>query len=157
MGQISYRKAKKRDIEEIVGLNGNLFKEDGGTRDKYINVSWPQEEGESHFRKFFARKTYTIFVAEGKGEIIIAYLAGYTKPVESWRPVKRSEIESMYVVGEYRESGIGSKLVEMFFKWSKNKGIKLVKVTAYSKNKKAISFYQKHRFNLLNTSLEVVI
>jgi len=156
MKQIEYREASKEDIDGIIKLNSNLFKEDGGTRDKYINVSWPQQEGRAHFSKFYTKKTHVIFVAEEKGNVI-AYIAGYTKRAESLRPVETSEIESMYVLDKYRSKGVGSKLVETFISWSKEKGVKLVSVTAYSKNLKALDFYQKHQFKSHNTTLETEI
>ena len=153
MGLISYRKAKKADLKSIVELNVGLFKEDGGQRDKFVNIKWPREEGLKHFKRLISKANNLCLVVEVDGEIV-GYLVGYTKRVESWRPVKRTELESMYIKEKFRSRGVGKKLVEEFMRWSREKGAKRVLVTAFVENKGAVKFYEREGFTPLNVSLE---
>lgn len=153
MKRISYRKAKKTDLKAIIELNNNLFKEDGGQRDKFVNTRWPKEEGFEHFNKLINKSNSLCLVVE-VDEKIAGYLVGYTKKVESWRPIKRAEVESMYVKEKFRGKGIGKNLVEHFMEWSKKKGVKRVLVVAFAKNEGAIKFYKREGFIPLSFSLE---
>ena len=82
---------------------------------------------------------------------------GYLKKVESWRPVRRTEIESMYVIPQFRNQKIGQKLIEKFLQWSKKKRAKRILVSAFAANERAISFYVNNSFRPFQVSLEADI
>lgn len=55
----------------------------------------------------------------------------------------------MGIISEYREAGIGSKLLELTIQHAKkyNK-IEKAELEVYRSNKRAINFYKKHHFNV---------
>lgn len=92
------RNATSKDIPIIVELNAALFKEDGGTRDEYVNTKWPSEEGKDHFKKLIDSKQNTLCLVAVEQSKVVGYLVGYLKKVESWRPVERTEHNMVYGV-----------------------------------------------------------
>lgn len=140
------RKAIIGDLKTIQDFNHALFLFDIG-RDPELNANWPHEQdGEAYFTKMINEENGICFVAEVNGKVA-GYLAGCMRSnVPSYRPVKRSELENMFVAEEYRRMGVGSKLAEEFITWSKSKGAAKVYVSAYVGNEKAINFYQKVGF-----------
>lgn len=156
MKNITIRKATEKDLKVVVELNASLFKEDAGQRDPLANKNWPSQEGIIYFSKRIKDKNSICLVAEVRNEVV-GYLAGSVKKVETWRPVKRTELESMYIKNEFRDRGIGTKLVEEFFKWSKGKGVQRALVVAYATNERAIKFYRKMGFISESLSLEAPI
>ncbi len=152
---VNVRKAKIEDIKIIQDLNHDLFASDG-PRDPFMNHNWPYEYGEAYFQRKITEKDSICVVAENETEII-GYLAGVVRSVESWRPVKRTELENMFVKTKYRSQGVGTKLANEFLKWSKEKGVQRALVVAYATNEKAIKFYQKMGFIPESISLEAEI
>ena len=154
---MTIKRATLEDIPEIVKLNSALFKEDGGTRDDYVNKKWPSQEGKDHFKKLIDDRKNTLCLVVVGQHNIIGYLVGYLKKVESWRPVRRTEIESMYVIPQFRNQKIGQKLIEKFLQWSKKKRAKRILVSAFAANERAISFYVNNSFRPFQVSLEADI
>jgi len=76
---------------------------------------------------------------------IVAYLAG-SICLPNYNKEKSAELENMFILEEYRNYSIGTKLVDEFKKWCISQGINSIKVTASIANKKAISFYIKNGF-----------
>ncbi len=153
MNGIIIRKAKIEELKTVQDLNHDLFDSDS-TRDKYMDHNWPYVDGKEYFSKRITDDNSICLVAEIDNEIV-GYLAGAIMEVESWRPVKRTELENMFVKEEFRSSGIGAKLVNEFFNWSKTKGVQRSLVVAYATNEKAIKFYQKMGFDPESVSLEI--
>ncbi len=153
MDNVNIRKAKIEELKTVQDLNRDLFVSDG-PRDKYLNHNWPYEGGKEYFSKRITDGNSICLVAEIDNEIV-GYLAGAVMEVESWRPVKRTELENMFVKEEFRSKGVGAKLVNEFFNWSKTKGVERSLVVAYATNEKAIKFYQKMGFDPESVSLEI--
>lgn len=151
---IAIREATEADVATIVALNQLLFIEDGGTRDPFINVNWPQEEGEAYFLNQHLRRERSVgLLAEQDGEAV-GYLIGYVKEAYSLRPIKTADLESVYVKKAFRSQQVGQQLVEAFFTWAKERGAQRISVTAYATNERAIAFYQRMGFAPKNVTLE---
>ena len=65
-----------------------------------------------------------------------------------------AELESVYVLDEFRGRGIGRKLMDNFFVWCQEKDVERVKIEASSKNSDGIRFYKRHGFNDYDLILE---
>ena len=143
---ITVRKAKPEDLKSIQDLNHQLFLFDHD-RDPQLNTQWPYErEGKDYFSKMIAGEIGVCFVAESDNKVI-GYLAGSIKTeVTSYRPIRRTELENMFVVKELRGQGVGTILAKEFIGWSKKQGVEHVFVSAYAGNKDAIKFYEKAGF-----------
>ena len=61
------------------------------------------------------------------------------------------ELERIYVSKEVQDSGLGSYLMEQTVAMTKQKGKQYIWLGVWEKNKKAISFYQKHGFYKIGT------
>jgi ribosomal protein S18 acetylase RimI-like enzyme len=151
--KVAIRKARDTELKTVQDLNYALFVSDSKS-DQELNMNWPYEDGKDYFKKMIEGSIGACFVAEVGGEVI-GYLAGSIKAqTPSYRPVKRSELENMFVREEYRNKGIGEKLVKKFLSWSKENGISNTFVSAYSPNHGAIRYYERLGFKPYASELE---
>ena len=146
------RRAKPEELRTIQELNRLLFESDS-PRDPNLNLNWPHEDGEEYFRKRIADNDCLCLVAEVDGKIV-GYLAGAIREGESWRPVKRTELENMFVKEDSRSKGVGAKLVQEFFNWSRDQGAERALVVVYATNERATEFYEKMGFVRESINLE---
>ncbi len=84
---------------------------------------------------------------------IVGYLAGTINEQVSYEMKQYGEINNMLVCDEYRELGIGKKLIDKFKKYCKNKNIDSLKVVASMKNINAIKFYKKQGLSEFDITL----
>ena len=152
--KVDVRRAGVDDVARVVNLNALLFREDSGRRDPFINQDWPSEEGREYFAGFLTRGRYVCLLAESAGETV-GYLAGYVASGGNLRPIEVAELESMYVLEEYRGFGVGARLVEEFRRWAEARGADRASVTAYAANVGAVRFYEKTGFRPKSLSLEM--
>jgi ribosomal protein S18 acetylase RimI-like enzyme len=152
--RIAVRRADQQDVPVVVRLNHALFQEDAGQRDHMMNLNWPQEEGHEYFTKHLRSEKSIGLLAETEGEVI-GYLIGYVKSGSSLRRVTMAELESMYVIREYRSQGVGERLVKEFLGWCREQGAERVSVTAYAANEGAVSFYKRLGFLPKSITLEL--
>jgi diamine N-acetyltransferase len=148
------RKAKVNELKAIQELNNQLFVHDREF-DPFLNMKWPFNKiGEKYFKNKINEKDGVCFVAIVREEII-GYMAGVIMKPFSYRKIKKqSELENILIKEEYRGQGIGEKLFNEFIKWSKEKGVERIKVSAYYGNIKAINFYKKVGFTPYDINLE---
>lgn len=153
MKDIIIRKAKKEEVETIQNLNNALINyemEEGF--DSYVK-DWALSE---ESKKYFLDLIDNQFVAVAEiGNEVVGYLAGsiYNDLSYSYYDGLTAEANNMFVKAEYRAYGIGSKLMNSFVDWCKQKNAKRVMVTALSKNEKTIKFYKKMGFYDINVTL----
>jgi len=149
------RTATSEDLYDIIQLNTALFHEDGGQLNIGVNTAWASQEGEEYFANYLKKKDAVVFVAQSGDEQIVGYLAGFVKPDATWRPVKSAELDSMFVLKEYRSQGVGTMLVDEFKKWLIPFKVTHVAVTAFTQNERALAFYKKQGFEDFSQTLEM--
>src|SRR5438034_3728104 len=111
MENITLRNATLNDFSLIQQLNHALF-EDEFRRDTLLHLGWSYEEtGERFLRRMIVDENCFCIVAEQQ-QNVIAYLAGVLLPIDSVRPVKRSELVNIFIKEEFRSRGIGTHMVE---------------------------------------------
>ena len=66
-----------------------------------------------------------------------------------------AELGNMFVLDEYRGRGIGTKLVNAFLDWCKEKGYTHITTDPAAQNKKGIEFYKKFGFKEYTTVMEI--
>ena len=143
--KIIIRKARIDELGQIQNLTHRLFAYETKS-DRLLNTRWPYQQGKKVLEIRIRGGKFVCFVAEFDKKIV-GYLTGEVKKGEPWKPVRKSELESMFVQDEYRSKGIGRKLTREFLKWSKKKGVKRAVVFAYVANKRAVKFYKRLGFN----------
>lgn len=147
------RKATIDDLKVIQDLSYELLKH-GVQFDKTFNMQWShQPEGEKYFLSRINAEKAICFVAETNGQIV-GYITGGLLTVQSWRPIKRAELENLYVKDSHRKKAIGKKLVDKFLLWCKENQIKKAVVYTFATNLGAHAFYQKQTFSPFTTILE---
>ena len=154
---VSLRMATIDDVKTIQELNNELFEyEMNNEFDKYVK-NWPLSDiGKDYFVDLI--KNQFVIIAEIDKKVI-GYLAGsiYDDATFSYYDGITAEMDNMFIKEEYRRFGIGSKFVNAFLVWAKNKNAKRIFVTASSKNENTIKFYKKMGFEPINTTLRLEI
>jgi ribosomal protein S18 acetylase RimI-like enzyme len=153
MENITLRHATLNDFSSIQQLNHALF-EDEFRRDALLNLGWSYEEtGERFLRRMITDENCYCIIAEHQ-QTIIAYLIGVLLPIDSVRPVKRSELVNIFIKEKFRSHGVGTQMVEKFLKWSKQQGATHTVVGAQAENMKAIEFYKHLGFTPYHLRME---
>lgn len=141
--EIKIRKAVKKDLDKILELNQKLFDYEKQFDDTF-NPEWTYSEvGKNSFIKCI--KTETVLIAEVEDRVV-GYVCA-TVDNYSFRGINPiAELENMYVEEEFRNKGVGSKLVEVLLSELKDQRVKRIKVGALHSNTEAIKFYKKNGF-----------
>jgi ribosomal protein S18 acetylase RimI-like enzyme len=153
---IHIRRATIADINAIVELSANLFQDDAGKRDAFMDLDWPLKEGKQYYSGIVSGANSLCLVAEAS-EKLVGFLTGYIRRDSSMRPVRVAELESMFVKQSYRKQSVGFRLAESFLDWCRSKGARRVSVTAYWANDGAIAFYKRLGFEPRELTLELGI
>jgi len=153
MKTITIREANKKDLNDILRLNLDLFKKEFKEFDKTLNVKWTySKEGKDYFSERITGKDAFVAVAINN-EKIVGYICCELNEDHA-NIVKKAKLENIMIDEEYRGQKIGSKLVKKFFEWCKTKKIKNILVTASAKNSPGIRFYKRMGFNDYDVALE---
>ncbi len=142
------RLAVVENLKEIQGLSLSQFENELKEEfDTTLNREWSfSKDGEDYFKRSIMEEDRCVFVAI-IDEKIIGYLEGGISQCGSNRMLsKLAELEYMFVMEEYRSSGIGTKLYQAFVDWCKEKGAKRLRTETSAKNEDAINFYKKNGF-----------
>ena len=138
------RRATPKDLPVIAALERELVRTDA-PGDPYLVRSWTQQEVEERFHPIIAAGWAVCLVAECGGRVV-GYLSGGIKDPPWWRPVKATEIHSIYVEEQFRSRGFGTQLIDAFVRWSRDHDAQVVEVGAFASNVRAIEFYEKTGF-----------
>lgn len=149
------RQAYSADVDTIVSLGRKTFEETYGDSNNKEAVAGYVDQVFIH--DAIAREM-NIF-----GErFFIAYIGdlpvGFTKLSENRIPKglngkKKIQVERIYVLKEYQGSKIGTELIEKVLEVAKAEGYKIVWLSVWQKNNKAVQFYQKAGFVIYDTDV----
>jgi len=143
--ELFIRKAIEQDIENLTILNFELFQEDVGQQNSYLHLGWQSNSQKKYFAKLISEENSICYLAEIDCKPI-GYLVGIIRNRTNLPSMKFSVLDSMYVQDEHRGLGIGNKLIREFIKWSKDRGVQSISVTAYYANEKAIELFKGFDF-----------
>lgn len=89
---------------------------------------------------------------------IIGFLLGVIKDPGEFTVIKKiGVIESLFILEEYRQLGIGKNLMTYFSNWASQKKCERLSVLASYLNKRAIKFYKNYGFFDFDLILEKVL
>ena len=142
MEKVLIRECSQQDIEEILQLDRQWEQED--IAHDFIFIS--REEFIASLERF---PTYFL-VAENDGHIV-GYINGSVQLGKGMAVIPEQEsyleIDNVYVKPEFRNSGIGGKLIEGLLEVATQNGIQRFLVSSVSKEMdKILNFYQRHGF-----------
>ena len=150
---VDIRRAIATDLPGLVASSAALFAEDGAVRDRLRNAEWPRDNGRSWIEGLLAGPDALVLVAADHGDNVVGHLIGHFYAASMMWTGARTELISTYVASEYRSRSLGSRLVEAFFVWSRERGAERFHVSAYAANESAIRFYRRHGFASLSIEL----
>lgn len=150
---IRIHSATIKHLKDIQHLNHLLCIKENKEFDSTINKDFSiQKAGEEYFTKRIQNDCALIAVAEDK---VVGYLIGAIAETPQYRNVsKLAELENMFVLEEYRSTGVGKKLVDEFIGWCKKQEASRVFVIATAQNSFAIKFYNREGFQDSSVILE---
>lgn len=154
VNEIEIRRATVDDIHGLATSSAALFTEDGATRDRLRNPEWPRMYGTQWCADLVADPAALVLVAAA-ADNIVGHLIGTFAAASAMWIAPSAELVSTFVSSSWRGQGTGSRLVEDFAAWAKERGASRLQVSAYVANKGAFQFYQRHGFVPLSTELVV--
>jgi len=140
------RKATVKDLKSLNELQIGLAKYEAKLRKTLVNPEKVRKWYERHYEKLIKNKNSIFFVAEEKGKIVGYILGQIETPTHIHIYKKRGYIRDAFVLKEFRGKEVGKKLTKKLLEWFKSKGIKWIKVDAYTNNKVGIKFWEKMGF-----------
>jgi len=144
--EIRVRRAAADDIEDLLTVSTNLFREDAGTHDPSVtNTDWPAQHGRESFEALVADADRVGLLAYA-GDALAGGLMGSVPPLTPFTLVREARLTSLWVDPDHRSSGVGSLLVDQFRAWVREKGAPYAVVTAFAANPRAQAFYQREGF-----------
>ena len=133
------RKARKEDFQEYLKLK----------RKEHDDYSKIINEKIKNLGRSIIKKDFDEFLSSKKNIIIIVEaddgLIGYIHG-EFYNNFKIGYISDIFVLKEFRQKGIATKLIESFIKFLKKRKYKILKLDVNMKNKNAIKIYKNWGF-----------
>jgi ribosomal protein S18 acetylase RimI-like enzyme len=153
---ITIKPAGKDDVQTLQILNDEIFVVGNQKYDPDLKIDWAKSDvGKKYFTEAITNPN-DIFLIAWDEKKAIGYLAASPKDF-GHRLSKYIEIDNLGVSPDYRSKGIGSQLMNEFFKVAKQRGFQKVYVNTYFDNLGSIKFYEKNGFRKIDISLEKTI
>lgn len=137
-------KIKKSNYDDALAANNLLTKliVDEKKYDDNINEKCIVK---SLYEKFYNSEDVCLYVAQ-YNNIVIGYIYGYIQNNGDCKNNIVCTLDALYVLEEYRNKGVATKLVDSFIKWSKNKNAHYIDLKVCNLNEEAIKLYKKFKF-----------
>ncbi len=156
---VTIRKAEEKDRGAFMALEREFceyYRESG------FNTQFNPIDCKSIPESFFAKSFDQLisgdgffFVAEADGEVVGCVEAEIVEPYEKelYRITKAGHINSVFVSREYRNKGIGTKLINEAMEWIKSQGIEICTLSVVTGNDIALTAYEKLGFRPERTKM----
>jgi GNAT superfamily N-acetyltransferase len=156
MTAVTVTVADRSDLDDFVASVIGLFREDAGTHDAAMDVTWPVREGLNYYGGLLPDETCLLAVARD-GDLVVGHLVGKLLEPDSLRRQRFAVLESMRVDPTRRRSGIGARLVEYFLDWARHHGAQQASVSAFAANQGAQRLYERHAFVPMTVTMRTVL
>lgn len=135
------REAELEDTGRIQELSVRLSEKEREEFDPTIDPDWNTTgEATDYFRKRIYEGLAYVAVKDSR---VVGYLIGAVNGSEEYREeLTVAEIESMYLLPDYRGKGIGTDLAERFEQEAKELGADRLRVEVTSENQRGHEFYR---------------
>lgn len=147
------RKAKKEDANMLDRLFAKLLENERFYYDENIKENITMS---GFFEKRIDKENEIIFVAEESNKIV-GYIYGYINIDNKIKIELEANIDSLFVIEEYRNKKIGTKLINAFIEEVKNKNCKYIFIDNKYLNKRAAKLYNNLGFDMFIESRRKII
>jgi ribosomal protein S18 acetylase RimI-like enzyme len=153
--RITIRQAEARDLDEIIRLTGELYKNERQNFSSDWNIDWVHGKGKKIISESIGDKDNFILVAES-GDGIIAFLRGslYWDGWMEWKAGKGAELWDIYIEEGFRRRSLGQEMMDQFLNWCQEKRADYVLVNVTAANSDAARFYRRFGFETRQTIME---
>mgnify|MGYP003307106149 CR=1 FL=1 len=141
------REAEIADLKRIQELSQEFIEhEEKLVNTEYmIPLDWAlSNAGYENYKKNIENDFLFVVCIEEK---IIGYMTCWINKQQDWDKHKTVEIGNIYIQEEYRNKGIGTKLIEKAKNICKQNNIKFLEVKVLYDNELAKKFYEKNNLN----------
>ncbi|HLC48562.1 MAG TPA: GNAT family N-acetyltransferase [Candidatus Norongarragalinales archaeon] len=147
MMEFTIRKAAFSDAEAIL--------EEGLELTKFLKIYDPQIYGfkenyagiyRNLIRKIMRGKKSAAFVAVYEGKIIGHILLVEKRHFPIYQKDSEAFVEEMFVAKQFRNLGVGTKLLDAAKKWGKTRKLPFLGINVHTKNNKAFKLYRNLGF-----------
>lgn len=147
MGEKNIRKATGKDFAELL----DLMMENMKHHIRLSKLSWEslekiKKEQAKELRKDLDSTKTTILVYENEEKILGYVTLSLLKKSPYLKPKVRGSIDDLFVSQKFRRKGIGRDLINSAISLLKSKGVRDISISVVSRNKDAISAYEKFGF-----------
>jgi len=139
------RKTTIKDFVKLKELKIKSKKEEMKYSDSLKPLNKTLNKYFEYFKIELRKKNSAVFIAENKipiGMIIVTYF----KPLIISKFSKKGYVSNLFVDEEYRNKGVGKKLLNASLKWLKDNKVKYISLEIHLENKTALKFYRKAGF-----------
>lgn len=152
---VQIRKAKKEDIEKIITIAKEVQKIIQQYRTPFRKKVREFNQPRVFYLKAIRAKNSIVLVAETiKGDIAGYVYANIEKTPDDLINVPYVSINTIAVKRRYQGFGIGRRLIEHIHKWTREKKIKVIRLSVWEFNKKALKFYKKMGYKTIMRKME---
>ena len=110
-----------------------------------LDESWKRRK--ANYQKWLIEPQTRLFIAKENDKSVGYALVRISGGSETWKSGDQiAEIETFSILLEYRNIGLGSRMMAEIYAFLREEGIREIGVTVVDTNVDAIGFYQKHGF-----------
>lgn len=152
---LALRPAKLADLPFVLRSIEGLMRHEVAQRyDTTLHVASPRTETyAAGIRKAIRSARCLILVAEWDGEPA-GHLRGEIHELNFRRDPRLGEVVTVFVEQRHRGKGIGKAMLQRFFEWCRDHGVKRARIIASTPNREALRLYGNVGFTAFETILE---
>jgi len=141
---IIIRKAEIDDLPKIIKIDrfGDILKR-CSPLDQLDSKTQTKKSDGKYFKNFIHGRNKWLYVAEINGKIVGFFLFNILKREHYWRVKKVGYLDLMYIEKKYRNKGIAKKFFEVAYDIFRKKGMKYIKLSVQTDNKKAHEIWKR--------------
>lgn len=142
------------DFDELIQLSRDFFQEyESNNKDFFALDALSEDNITEYFSSFVNSDTKKAFLAYSEGHVI-GYITVYIKEQPTYWSVKKvGDISGLMVHKDYRNKGLGSRLLSEAKAFFGDMGVRYYTVYTSVNNSNAINLYRKCGMMSLNTTL----
>jgi len=140
---IRLREAKPEDLTTLLEFEKALIAYEKAFTPNLKKTDFHYYDLESYIQN----PDISLVVAEDKNKLIASGYALIRKNKAYKNPARFVFLGFMYVVPEYRGSGLNNKILNYLFEWGRERGLSEFQLDVYAPNESAIKAYKKAGFH----------